>query len=83
MAETRMPDSTYLKPNSHQSKAKQEKPQVEKVVIADPLYRPIVPGSARFVPLPHEGFSGRIWRRDIPDLAADLTQFIDSNGLAR
>lgn len=32
MAETRMPDSTYLKPNSHQSKAKQEKPQVEKVV---------------------------------------------------
>ena len=53
------------------------------VVIADPLYRPIVPGSARFVPLPHEGFSGRIWRRDIPDLAADLTRFIDSNGLAR
>ena len=51
------------------------------VVIADPLYRPIVPESARFVPLPHEGFSGRIWRRDIPDLAEDLTGFMKENDL--
>ena len=51
------------------------------IVIADPLYRPIVPESARFVPLPHEGFSGRIWRRDIPDLAEDLTGFMKENDL--
>lgn len=52
-------------------------------VIADPLYRPIVPDTARFIPLPHEGFSGRIWRRDIPDLADGLTEWIDKNGLGR
>ena len=49
-------------------------------VIADPLYRPIVSADKRFLPLPHEAFSGRIFRRDIPDLAADarpvLNQFI-------
>ncbi len=44
-------------------------------VIADPLYRPIVPKTARFVPLPHEGFSGRMFRRDIPDLIRDFNKF--------
>lgn len=38
------------------------------VVIADPLYRPIVPATAQLVPLPHEAFSGRLYRRSIPDL---------------
>ena len=37
-------------------------------VIADPLFKPIVPADKRFIPLPHEAFSGRIFRRDIPDL---------------
>lgn len=37
-------------------------------VIADPLYRPIVPPGAKFIALPHEAFSGRIYRDDIPDL---------------
>ncbi len=36
-------------------------------VIADPLYRPILPENCRFIPLPHEAFSGRIARRRIPD----------------
>ena len=40
-------------------------------VIADPLYRPIVPDSARFIALPSEAFSGRIYRSDIPDLTKD------------
>ncbi|MBQ4302382.1 MAG: hypothetical protein II769_04630, partial [Oscillospiraceae bacterium] len=40
-------------------------------VIADPLYRPIVAADKRFISLPHEAFSGRIFRREIPDLAAD------------
>lgn len=37
-------------------------------VIADPLYRLIVPPTAEFIPLPHEAFSGRLFRRSIPDL---------------
>ncbi len=42
------------------------------VVVADPLYRPIVPADADFVPLPHEAFSGRIFRRSIPDLVKNF-----------
>lgn len=41
-----------------------------KMVIADPLYRPICPKSAQFIPLPAENFSGRIYRKEIPDLIA-------------
>ncbi len=37
-------------------------------VIADPMYRPICPETMPFFPLPHEAFSGRIYRKDIPDL---------------
>ena len=40
-------------------------------IIADPLYRPICPPAARFIPLPSEAFSGRIYRNEIPDLVAD------------
>ena len=38
------------------------------VVIADPMYRPICPPECKFISLPHEAFSGRIYRRQIPDL---------------
>ncbi len=41
-------------------------------VIADPLYQPICPPEAKFVPLPTEAFSGRIYRKQIPDLIADF-----------
>lgn len=37
-----------------------------RTVVADPLYRPALPRGCRFVPLPHEGYSGRIYRKDIP-----------------
>ena len=39
-----------------------------RAVIADPLYRPALPkgGECRFIALPHEGYSGRIFRADIP-----------------
>ncbi len=37
------------------------------VIIADPLYRPICPKQAKFYDLPHEAFSGRIFRNKIPD----------------
>ncbi len=39
-----------------------------KMVIADPLYRPICPKNAKFIPLPAESFSGRIYRNEIPNL---------------
>ena len=37
-------------------------------IIADPLYKPICPANAEFISLPHEAFSGRIYRKQIPDL---------------
>ena len=40
------------------------------VIIADPLYKPICPPDVRFIALPTEAFSGRIYRDDIPDLIA-------------
>ena len=39
-------------------------------IIADPLYKPICPDKAKFIPLPTEAFSGRIYRDEIPDLIA-------------
>ena len=42
--------------------------QIVKVVIADPLYRPICPKDAQFVPLPHTAFSGRVFLKSMPDL---------------
>ena len=37
-------------------------------VMADPMYRPILPEGCSFFPLPHEAFSGRIFQKDVPDL---------------
>ena len=42
-------------------------------VIADPMYRPIVPEGVKFIELPHEAFSGRLYRDRIPDLVKDFT----------
>ncbi len=39
-----------------------------RTVIADPLYQAILPQGCNFISLPHEAFSGRIGRKDIPDL---------------
>ena len=38
------------------------------LIIADPLYKPICPSHAAFVPLPHVAFSGRLYLRKIPNL---------------
>ena len=38
------------------------------VVIADPMYKPITSSKSAFIPLPTESFSGRIYRKDIPDV---------------
>lgn len=49
-------------------------------VIADPLYRPICPEGCRFIALPHEAFSGRIYREEIPDLISDFDKFFKLAG---
>ena len=49
--------------------------QTAEIIIADPLYRPICPQGARFVELPAESFSGRIYRKRIPNLVADFETF--------
>ena len=46
-----------------------------KLVIADPLFRPICPEGVRFVALPQEAFSGRIYRQEIPNLVSDFDSF--------
>ena len=46
------------------------------VVIADPLFAPICKDGIRFVNLPSESFSGRIYRDQIPNLVSDFTKFI-------
>ena len=33
------------------------------IVVADPMYRPICPKECLFIPVPHEAFSGRTFRR--------------------
>ena len=38
------------------------------IIIADPLYKPICPDDCKFISLPHEGFSGRMFRKEIPNL---------------
>lgn len=54
-------------------------PHLEKaeIVIADPMYRPICPEWTKFIELPHEGFSGRIYRDRIPQLVDDFDRFIN------
>lgn len=46
--------------------------QNAKTVIADPIYRRIIQPGTKFVSLPHEAFSGRIYRKDIPDLVNNI-----------
>ena len=49
-----------------------------KVVIADPLYRPILPKGVNLIELPHEAFSGRCFRRSMKNLFT-----IDYNALRK
>ena len=46
-----------------------------KMVIADPLYLPICPESIKFISLPAEAFSGRIYRQQIPNLITHFEDF--------
>ena len=46
-------------------------------IIADPLYKPICPDSARFIPLGHTAFSGRLYQGKIPNLIDDFSTFAE------
>lgn len=47
-----------------------------KLTIADPMYQAVAPGKP-FVRFPHEGYSGRIWRKEIPVFAGEeLTRWL-------
>lgn len=50
-----------------------------KCIIADPLYKPVCPQNAKFIPLAHEAFSGRIFRNSIPNLIDETEKFINEN----
>jgi hypothetical protein len=52
-------------------------------VIADPLFKPLCKSygdekGMSFVSLPHEAFSGRLYRKDIPDLIKDANEILKS-----
>jgi len=47
-----------------------------RLVIADPLFRPICPEGVRFAALPAESFSGRIYREQIPNLVKEFDHFL-------
>ena len=38
------------------------------IVVADPLYRPVCPENCKFYELPHQAFSGRCFRKKMPNL---------------
>lgn len=42
----------------------EEKKQNTLIVVADPLYRPIIPDGVTFVPLMHQAFSGRCYQKE-------------------
>ena len=49
------------------------------MIIADPLFRYGRRGNAVFIPFPHEGYSGRLFRKDIPVFAGkefDIERYI-------
>ena len=47
-----------------------------KTVIADPLFAPIVPETMKFIPLPTEHCSGRIYRAEIPNLVTGMEAWL-------
>ena len=44
-----------------------------KKIIADPIYKTICADETNFIALPHEAFSGRIYRKEIPNLMEWVT----------
>lgn len=73
-------DSTLLRSKDLLLKSEEEIEGVlanARVIIADPLFRPICPSGVRFVALPAEAFSGRIYRQEIPNLVSNFQFFLN------
>ncbi|MDO5409737.1 MAG: nitrogenase component 1 [Lachnospiraceae bacterium] len=49
------------------------------VIVADPMYRPICSEKVRFYEMPHEAFSGRIYREEMLNLVCGLRWSQESN----
>ena len=45
------------------------------IIIADPLYKAVCSPEAKFISLPSEAFSGRLYRPEIPNLISDFEDF--------
>ena len=45
------------------------------IIIADPLYKAVCPPEAKFISLPSEAFSGRLYRSEIPNLISEFEDF--------
>ena len=60
----------------HWEEALEAELKTAKTLIADPMFRPICPAGVRFVELPAESCSGRIWREKIPNLVSGFEDFI-------
>ena len=50
--------------------------QTAKIIIADPLYHPVCPPNAKFYKLPHNAFSGRIYRKELTNISKKYGKFI-------
>ena len=51
------------------------------ILVADPLYKPVCPDGTAFYPLPHHGFSGRMYDYgsfDAPDIICEATEIVDN-----
>ena len=72
-------DSSVLRSKDRQTLFEEEiaaEVSAARLVIADPLFRPICPKNVRFLELPTEAFSGRIYRPQIPNLVSGFQEFL-------
>ena len=79
-------DSMQIYKNMHIASAAPDEEELEEalkgahMVIADPMYQPICTEVPVFIPLPKEAFSGRLYRKEIPNLVTDLHVITDKMG---
>ena len=72
-------DTNYLRSKDLKLQSEEEIQQAmgqARLVIADPLFRPICPPEVRFLPLAAESFSGRLYREQIPNLILHFNTFL-------
>ena len=68
-----------LAPADHITKGEEEAENYlkdAKIIVADPLYRPICPSHSQFYDLPHIAFSGRIYLKRYKDILTNTTYLL-------